>query len=176
VRKLLKLGHRKIVFLSRSTTPAMMDMELNADVGQRGVLARELDAHGIAYGHYNRPCFESDPEGLQRCLHELFRVTPPTAIYVDESFLALVAYEFLLKRGIRVPEDVSLVCNVEDPAFEWNRPVISHFRWDAGAIARRVLQWADHVARGKEDFRQVSTKVAFVEGGTIAPANASRGT
>ncbi len=170
LRKLLKLGHRKIVFFSRSTTPAMMEREMKADVGEKGVLARELDAHGIAYGDYNRPCFESDPEKLQQCLCELFRVTPPTAIYVDEAFVALVVYEFLLKRGIRVPEDVSLVCNIEDPAFEWNRPVISHFRWDPGAIGRRVLQWADNVARGREDLRQVFTKVTFVEGGTIAPA------
>jgi DNA-binding LacI/PurR family transcriptional regulator len=170
VRKLLNLGHRKIVFLSRSTTPAMMDRELKADIGQRGVLARELGAHGIAYGPYNRPCFGSDPEKLQQCLHELFRMTPPTAIYVDEGFLALVVYEFLLKRRIRVPEDVSLVCNMEDPAFEWNRPAISHLRWDNGAIARRVLLWANHVARGKRDFRQVSTKVSFIEGGTIGPA------
>lgn len=169
LRKLLELGHRKIVFLSRSTTPAMMEREMKADMEQRGVLARELAAHAIAYGDYNRPCFESNPEKLQQCLHELFRVTPPTAIYVDEAFVALVVYEFLLKRGIRVPEDVSLVCNVEDPAFVWNRPVISHFRWDPGAIGRRVLQWADHVARGKEDLRQVATKVSFVEGGTIAP-------
>lgn len=170
IRKFLQLGHKKIVFFSRSTTPTMMDMELKADAGQRGVLARELDAHGITYGHYNRPCFESDPEKLQQCLHQLFRVTPPTAIYVDEAFLALVVYEFLLKRGIRVPEDVSLVCNVEDHAFEWNRPVISHFRWEPGAIGRRVLQWADNLAQGKEDFRQVSTKLSFVEGGTIAQA------
>lgn len=170
VRKLLELGHRKIVFISRSTTPAMIEREMKADSGQRGVLARELSAHGIAYGDYNLPCFESDPERLQQCLHELFRVTPPTAIYVDEAFVALVVYEFLLKRGIRVPADVSLVCNIQDPAFEWNRPVISHFRWDPGAIGRRVLQWADNVATGKEDLRQVSTKVAFVEGGTIAPA------
>ena len=170
IRKFLQLGHKKIVFVSRSTTPAMMDREMKADVEQRGVLARELDAHGIAYGHYNRPCFESDPEKLQQCLHELFRVTPPTAIYVDEAFLALVVYEFLLKRGIRVPEDVSLVCNVEDHALEWNRPVISHFRWEPGAIGRRVLQWADNLAQGKEDFRQVYTKLSFVEGGTIAQA------
>lgn len=170
VRKLLELGHRKIVFLSRSTTPAMMERELKADIDQRGVLARELAAHGIAYGTYNRPCFGSDPAKLQRCLQELFRLTPPTAIYVDEAFLALVVYEFLLKRGIRVPEDVSLISNVEDLAFEWNSPVISHFRWDTAAIGRRVLQWADNVAQGKEDFRQVSTKVTFVEGGTIAQA------
>jgi len=170
LRKLLELGHRKIVFLSRSTTPAMMDREIKADNEQRGVLARELAAHGIAYGDYNRPCFESDPEKLQQCLREMFRVTPPTAIYVDEAFVALVVYEFLLKQGMRVPEDVSLICNVEDPVFNWNRPIISHFRWDPGAIGRRVLQWADNVARGREDLRQVSTKVTFVEGGTIAPA------
>ncbi len=169
IRKLLVLGHRKIVFLSRGTTPAALKREMKAEIGQRGVLARELGAQGIAYGEYNYPCFGSDPEKLQHCLRELFRVTPPTAIYVDEAFVALVVYEFLLKRGIRVPEDVSLICNIDDPAIEWNRPVISHFRWDPGAIGRRVLQWADNVARGREDLRQVFTKVTFIEGGTIAP-------
>ncbi len=167
IRKLIKLGHRKIVFLSRSTTPEMLERELVSET--KGVLASELAAHGISYGNYNRPCFGFDPKKLQLCLQELFRITPPTAIYVDEAFIALAVYEFLLKRGIRVPEDVSLISNIEDLALVWNRPVISHFQWEAGAIGRRVLQWADHIAQGKKDFQQVFTKVSFIEGGTIAP-------
>ena len=34
---------------------------------------------------------------------------------------------------------------------------------------RRIVRWADNVARGKDDRRQTLTKAEFVEGGTIGP-------
>jgi hypothetical protein len=34
----------------------------------------------------------------------------------------------------------------------------------------RILQWANHISRGRKDLRQVHTPVRFVTGGTIGPA------
>jgi DNA-binding LacI/PurR family transcriptional regulator len=66
-----------------------------------------------------------------------------------------------------VPEHVSLICNDADPSFGWCKPPISHIRWDSRPVVRRVLQWADHISRGKSDLRQTLTPAEFVVGGTI---------
>jgi hypothetical protein len=42
-------------------------------------------------------------------------------------------------------------------------------------VVRRVVRWADNVARGKEDRRQTLTKMEFIEGGTIGPVQSPTG-
>ena len=74
------------------------------------------------------------------------------------------------ERGIKVPRDISLVCMDADPAFAWCQPSISHLSWDFDPIVRRVVRWADNVARGKDDRRASTTLAEFIEGGTIGPA------
>ena len=48
--------------------------------------------------------------------------------------------------------------------------MIAHIRYDLHLVLRRVVRWADNVARGKDDRRQSHTKAEFVDGGTIGPA------
>lgn len=88
---------------------------------------------------------------------------------LQEAFLFIAAQDFVTRRVMRVPEDVSLVCSDASPAFAWCVPQVSHIRWDSGPVLRRVVRWAGHVARGKEDLRQTMTKAEFVTGGTIGP-------
>jgi hypothetical protein len=40
-------------------------------------------------------------------------------------------------------------------------------------IVRRIVRWADNIAKGKTDLRQSFTKSSFVQGGTIGPAPGS---
>jgi len=37
---------------------------------------------------------------------------------------------------------------------------------------RRIVRWAENVARGKSDIRQVLTPARFVDGGTVGRARA----
>jgi len=53
--------------------------------------------------------------------------------------------------------------------FEWCKPSIAHIRWDSRTVVRRIVRWANNVARGKEDKRQTETKAEFVAGGTVGP-------
>lgn len=41
---------------------------------------------------------------------------------------------------------------------------------DSRPVVRGVVRWANDVARGREERRQVLTEAGFVEGGTIGPA------
>lgn len=164
VRKLVALGHRRVVLIVRAERRlpqpgAFEQMFLNLLVEQ-----------GIKTGPYNLPDWEENPAGLCRCLDSLHGLTPPTALILDEAALFMTARLHLAQRGIMVPRDVSMVCLDSNPAFEWSCPAVSHVGWDSGAVVRRILQWADNIARGREDSRKTFLKATFIEGETIGPA------
>jgi DNA-binding LacI/PurR family transcriptional regulator len=99
----------------------------------------------------------------------LYQLTPPTALIIDEAPIFTATQQYLARRGILAPRHVSLVCCEPDPAFDWFEPPITHIHWDSRPLVRRIVRWADNVARGKHDRRQGFTKADFVEGGTIGP-------
>lgn len=167
-RELILLGHRRIVLMVR---PRRRLPEPGAP--ERAFL-RELAAHGLPVGDYNLPAWEETPEDFHKCLEELFRVTPPTALIIDETAFFFAAQQFLSRRGLRVPDDVSMVATDPDPAFQWCRPSIAHITWESGPLVRRVARWAANVSRGREDRRQTLTPAAFVAGGMIGVAKAER--
>lgn len=160
-RRLIALGHRRIVMLLREEHRKP----------QPGIIARtlvgELELHGIPTGSYNLPDWEDSPEGFRHCLDSLFHVTPPSALIIDEALLFNVAQQHLARRGILAPEHVSLVCADPDPSFSWLQPTVSHIRWDSDPVVQRIVRWAANVSRGRKDLRQTLTPVEFVEGGTM---------
>jgi len=161
---LVELGHRRIVLLTRR----------RRRLPQPGNLERafldELAAHGISPGPYHLPDWEENVDDLHARLESLFQLTLPTALIIDEAPFFVAAQHFLARRGLAVPEHVSMVCNDADPAFDWCKPPVSHIRWDSGPVVRRILQWASNLSRGKSDLRQTLTPAEFVRGGTIGPA------
>ncbi|BCX48443.1 hypothetical protein HAHE_23510 [Haloferula helveola] len=163
-RRLIELGHRRIVVLCRRSR------RLPQPGASEQAFLGELEAHGIETSAYNLPDWEETPEGLHRCLKSLFRITPPTAVIVDEPPFFIGALQFCGSHNIRVPEDVSLVATDPDPSFAWCRPSVAHIGWDSRPWIRRAVRWAANVSRGKPDVRQTVTKSGFVEGGTLGPA------
>jgi DNA-binding LacI/PurR family transcriptional regulator len=162
-RELIRLGHRRIVLMARPRRRLPQPGE-----PEKAFLA-ELAAHGLAVGDYNLPAWEESPEGFHTCLEELFRLTPPTAMIIDETAFFFATQQFLSGRGMRVPDDLSLVATDPDPAFHWCRPSIAHIAWDSSPLVRRIARWAANVGRGREDRRQTLTPAVFVGGGTIGP-------
>lgn len=163
VRRLIELGHRRIVLLQ-------------PDSNRRPVLAQlvrealdEMELHGIKTGPYNVPEWQQTPAGLRACLDSLFAVTPPTALIFDRPNELIGAQIHLAHKGILAPRDISLVCD-DDPAFEWCEPSISCIRWQSRAWARRVVGWVNHIANDKTDIRQSFVKADFINKDSIGPA------
>ena len=163
IRKMVKLGHKRIVMIVRSERrkpkPALYEQNF----------LDELERHGIETGSYHLPDWEQTIEGLHQCIDQLFRHTPPTMIIISETPLFISVRDYLSQRGVIAPRDVSLICNDPDHAFAWCNPSISHLRWDIDPILRRVVRWTNKVARGLVDKRQGSTLAEFVDGGTMGP-------
>jgi len=164
VTKLVGLGHRRIVCITREEHIKP----------KPGLFVRQfleaLEHEQIPTGPYHLPVWEQSREGLHRRINSLFQHTAPTALIIEESHIFLAVKDHLASRGIIAPRDVSLICLDPDPSFSWFDPQVSHFTYNHGAIARRVVNWARKIIRGKEDLRQTFTMARFIEGGTIGPA------
>lgn len=163
-RRLLAIGHRRISFLCRR------QLRLPQPVLAVRTFLGELEAAGVATGAFNMPDWEESKKDFGKLLESLFRSTPPTALILDEPFLYHAAHHHLAGWGLRVPQDVSLICTDAAPDFAWCQPSVAHICWDYRMVIRRIVRWANNVARGKNDRRQTFTKAEFVEGGTIGPA------
>jgi len=161
VRRLVALGHHRIVMLARE------DRRKPLPGTAENAFLDELEAHGIATGSYHMPQWEETPAGFRHCLDQLFNVTPPTALILDETLFLGVARQHLAQRGIFSPQHVSLISRDPDPSFAWYSPSIAHIQWDPDQVVRRVVHWVNNVAQGKDDRRQTITKSEFIEGGTI---------
>lgn len=167
-RTLLSLGHRRISMLvrprRRHPVPGLPEQAFLA----------ELKEHGIPPSPYHLPDWEENPERFHEMLDSIFRLTPPTALIVDEAALYIAVMQFCLDRRLRVPEDLSLVCTDADPGFSWCHRRVAHIDWNRGPVLRRLYQWAEHLSRGKPDKRQVFSEAKFVPGETIGSAPPSR--
>lgn len=163
-RALLALGHRRIVLLTHALR------RLPSPGASEHAFLAELAAAGIPVGNYHLPDWEETPEGFQQRLDSLFQLTPPTALILDSNPLFAAAQHFIQRIGLRVPEDVSLVCTDVTRELIWQLPPVSHIRWDSRPIVRRVVNWAANISRGKADVRQTLVSAEFVTGGTIGPA------
>ena len=163
-RHLLALGHRRIVLIAREPrrkpTPGRCERSF----------LHELAAHGIPTGDYHLPGWEETPAGFSKLLESLFKITPPTALIIDETARYFAAAEFLARRRIHVPEEVSLVSTDCDGVLSWCHPGIAHIQWSDGPMVRRVVRWVAAVAKGKADRKTINYAAEFVPGGSIGPA------
>lgn len=160
-RELIKLGHRRIVSIVREE----FRKPLPGDCEQ--AFLTELQAHGIPISVYNLPDWEETSEGFHRLMDRLFKSTPPTALLIDETCWFLAALAFLVSRGIRVPEQVSLVSGECESILDVCYPQFAHMHWDNRLIVRRVVRWVDAVRKGKADRKISNIAAEFVPGGSI---------
>jgi DNA-binding LacI/PurR family transcriptional regulator len=161
VRRLAELGHRRIVLLSRGERRKPQPGAVEQ------AFLDELAAQGISPGPFHLPDWEENVDGFHERLGQLFKISAPSALILDEVPFFVAALDFCASRGIRVPHDLSLVCMDASPDFDWCLPKVAHIRWESGPVVRRIVNWAENVSRGKTDRRQTMTPAEFVVGGTI---------
>lgn len=168
IQRLIALGHQRIVMLTRTEGRKPFPgfhPQLFLD---------ELESKGISTGSYNLPDWEENMEGFHLCLESLYQHTPPTALIIEEPMLFHAAQQYLARRGIYAPQHVSLVCLDPEPTLVWSKPAISHIRHDSRPWIRRIVNWANNSAKGKNSRRLTFSKAEFIEGETIGPVPKSK--
>ncbi len=164
---LVAKGHRSIVLLCpwkwRQPQPNQSAQVFLDRLGHHGI---QVDVR------YNLPEWEYTPEGLNARLQALFLTTPPTALIVMEPECLGPVLVFLAGRGLRVPEQVSVVNILPDPMQAFYTPAIAHFRWPIQPHVKRIIQWVNALVRGEVDLRVCTTRPVFVPAESIGRCQA----
>ncbi|MEV4479141.1 LacI family DNA-binding transcriptional regulator [Micromonospora coxensis] len=133
---LLGLGHRRIGFIAGP--PQLMCSRARMD-GYRAA----LEAAGIAIDDaLIRPGNFYHEAGYTAGTHLLALADPPTAIFASSDQMALGVYEAVRKRGLRVPDDVSVVGFDDLPEVRWCSPPLTTIRQplaEMGMLAARTV-------------------------------------
>jgi DNA-binding LacI/PurR family transcriptional regulator len=123
----LRQGHRRLAFVG-------------PDWNVAGDLVSE---EGFQEGTVGRPGVKTTllrhtgtPVDLAAKLSALFRSpSPPTALLVARPAHTLLVLLHLLRHGIRVPDDVSVIARDHDPLYE---SALDHYAFDATTFAHRL--------------------------------------
>lgn len=128
----LRRGHRRIVLL----------MESSETAGDRESAAGFLEAFETKAGQVANPTIvhhAGTPESIRQHLQRLLSVSePPTAFLVARSMPALMTTSELMRRGLRVPRDASVIARDSDYFHEYLSPQLARYRADPEVHARRL--------------------------------------
>jgi LacI family transcriptional regulator len=133
---LLRLGHRRIGAI---TGPAEYLCSRARVDGYRSALDRAglpFDPDLVRHGDFQHE------GGFGHGSDLLSRADPPTAIFAGSDQQALGVYEAARLRGLRIPEDLSVVGFDDLPAARWVSPPLTTVRQplaDMGRVAAEML-------------------------------------
>lgn len=115
---------------------------------------------------------ERTPESIAKAYEAAFRLEDrPTAMVLTSSNHLLTSLSWLVSKGIRVPEDVSLTVLPYDTWYSEFYPPLSHYRMNtklfSHGMAERVVELVEY---GRVIRKSLQVPVEFVSGATIGPA------
>jgi LacI family transcriptional regulator len=162
VGTLLSFGHRRLAFLMPKARVAGM---LESEEGYRAALltARATDLVAPIVYH------DGSVEGIQRLLNGLFRSqTPPTGILVSHPRHLLTTMTHLSKIGLRIPEDVSIICADDDEILAHVLPSVARYVIDYSDYAKRLAHHVLLAATGYLKPRKMFIMAKFQKGYSLA--------
>ncbi|MFJ9726469.1 LacI family DNA-binding transcriptional regulator [Streptomyces sp. NPDC101209] len=130
---LLALGHQRIAVIAGHQRKMCSSARV---AGYRSALASAGVRHRP---EYVRHAGFDESVAHRRMLDLLDLREPPTAVFVCSDRMALGVYEALAERGLRVPEDVSVVGFDDLPESRWVSPALTTVRQPLSEMAATAL-------------------------------------
>ncbi|MEU1391057.1 MULTISPECIES: substrate-binding domain-containing protein [unclassified Nonomuraea] len=167
---LLSLGHRRIAYIGGPPTSACNQARLH---GYRAALeaAGAPEPPGYvrtAHFHYQ--------DGLVNGASVLDLPEPPTAIFAGCDEIALGVMEAARSRGLRIPEDLSIVGFDDTQIARMASPQLTTVRQPLREMGRAALRTALRLAAGERiDSHHVELATELVVRGSTAPAAPTEG-
>ena len=156
---LAKRGHRHIAYISGklTTLAAMARLE-----GYR----KALQDFDIKYDErYTVEGGETQQEAYAATIKLLKQVEhPPTGIFVYNDFLAVGVISALHDRGLRIPEDVSLIGFDDEKASAFTVPPLASIRWPVIDMGKKAAEMLLQLLKGEPlKQRQFVLPIELVE-------------
>ena len=130
---LLRLGHRRLALLNRESRRAG---DVDSERGFLEGVRQSPHADATADIAYHRDDVESVACALRSVLD---RKTPPTALVVSNSYAYLSTASLLAQRGLRVPQDITLISRDDDPFLGSLAPEPARYRVDPHTFAKKIV-------------------------------------
>lgn len=168
---LLGLGHRRIGFI---TGPIQQVCHRDRLDGYQAALRRNdlrLDPDLVRYG-------DSLVGGGRRLGAELLALPdPPTAIISGSDEQAHGVYQAARDRGLRIPEDLSVVGNDDVELCQWISPQLTTVRQPLAAMAREATRMVIELSRGggRPNPRVELATTVVIRASTAPPRTATAG-
>ncbi len=138
---LLKHGHRHLAMLTRGPSAAAGDLA-SEDGFLEGIRKSGLpDARGLVVHH------DTTKEDICRKLEAVLGSSqPPTGLLICMTAHAAAVLTHLMRKGVRIPQDISLICRDADPHLDYLSPAVAcylySFETQADRLSRRVIELA----------------------------------
>jgi LacI family transcriptional regulator len=141
---LIFLGHRHIGFVAGP--PQLLCSRARLDGHRAG-----LEAAGIAPNPaLVQPGDFYHEAGFRGATELLSSADPPTAIFAASDQMAFGVYEAVRRRGLRVPDDVSVVGFDDLPEARWASPPLTTVRQPLSEMGMLAARTVLRLARGEE--------------------------
>jgi LacI family transcriptional regulator len=161
---LLRLGHRRIGLVAGP--PRLLCSRARLD-GYRAALEGAgiaVDESLIAPGDFYHE------SGFTGCNALLDLAEPPTAVFAASDQMALGAIEALRRRGLRVPEDMSVVGFDDLPEVRWSAPPLTTVRQPLAEMGKLAVRTVLRLARDEQpDSPRVELGTELVVRASTAP-------
>ncbi|KAF4410221.1 LacI family DNA-binding transcriptional regulator [Streptomyces lycii] len=161
---LLELGHRRIGFIAG---PARLLCSRARMDGYRTALeAADVPADEalVVRGDFYHE------SGFTGCQALMDLPEPPTAIFASSDQMALGAIEALRRRGLRVPDDISVIGFDDLPEMRWASPPLTTVRQPLAEMGKVAARTVLRQSRGEElDSPRVELATELVVRASTAP-------
>lgn len=163
VGRFLARGHRRLAFVNpHSGLVGDLDSE------QGYLEAIQASAAGGARGCILRHNYTTD-DICRRINTLLTQPDRPTAFLVSKAFHALTVFGHLQRRGLRVPEDCSLISRDNEAYLAHTIPAITRYAANPETLAKKISRLLlEMISSGITVTRECRIMPAFVPGGTLA--------
>ncbi|MFC4992455.1 substrate-binding domain-containing protein [Rubritalea tangerina] len=85
-----------------------------------------------------------DPEPLKQVLDSIFKVTPPSLLIVTEERQLITVYSYCMLRGIRIPDDLSVILSLSSRNVDWFNPIPTHFSIPVQKMIKSVANYVEN--------------------------------
>lgn len=163
---LVALGHRRIGFIA--------GRQLGDIRERRNAFLEGLSQLGAGWSHVSIEDVPNDPDGGADALDVLMDLAePPTAVVTTTDTLAIGVLHAAQRRGLRVPDDVSVVGFDDIPLARFTVPALSTVHMPTAEMAAVAVRAAIDESAGSDGERPVAHVLRpwLVVRGSTAPAS-----
>jgi len=137
-------GHRRLAFLTQQTG-------LNGDLlTERSFSesAKSFESRGVRAEIVR---YREDPADIQAKLKVLWRnpAQRPTGLLIGRAHQVVTVLGTLASWGIRVPEDVSIICRDDEATLNWTVPRIGRYRFSSDRFADLLGGMVEALVKGR---------------------------